>query len=205
MLIVGSPPRGRGRQHQVQRAAACAGLTPAWAGTAYKPCSTAGRQGAHPRVGGDGVLQVGEILTGLGSPPHGRGRLVSFTPASAGTGLTPAWAGTADQVPGAGRALWAHPRVGGDGVGGLVGGAMYGGSPPRGRGRQWAAPAAPVQQGLTPAWAGTAARGRFGCPPRRAHPRVGGDGDPWSDTQEEAPGSPPRGRGRPASRPARVQ
>ena len=70
------------------------------------------------------------------------------------------------------------------------------GSPPRGRGKEHAAPAGHTAAGITPAWAGKSDRFqveniRFGD-----HPRVGGEKHLSGTTDNRPQGSPPRGRGK---------
>ncbi len=132
----GSPPRGRGRQGGWRQGHGWTGLTPAWAGTAFRSASRSRLGGAHPRVGGDG-----------GAPWLCRWF---------GSGLTPAWAGTAHVVREHLLPDGAHPRVGGDGGIVLYRDKLPKGSPPRGRGRPCRCAACCRCRGLTPAWAGTA-------------------------------------------------
>ena len=199
LLTWGSPPRGRGRLAGSAALLRGRGLTPAWAGTA--PCAHAATRSAwaHPRVGGDGFRPDETDLYAKGSPPRGRGRLAELSGCRPGSGLTPAWAGTAPRFGPRFPGLRAHPRVGGDGSSMAVRSERCRGSPPRGRGRRWADHFYPDRGGLTPAWAGTAAIGHRVCPFLGAHPRVGGDGgDPKAGIGARQ-GSPPRGRGRPSS------
>ncbi len=172
----GSPPRGRGRPRHRRQAGAAAGLTPAWAGTA-------GNRGVPTGPPG-------------GSPPRGRGRRAVERGDLPEGGLTPAWAGTSGRWPAPSSTARAHPRVGGDGVLTPFAGIGSEGSPPRGRGRPQGVDGGRADAGLTPAWAGTAARRSGGTSSPRAHPRVGGDGAPSSRCGSAPRGSPPRGRGR---------
>ncbi len=172
----GSPPRRRGRLGSADGVDLAGGLTPAQAGTASAP--TCGRRciWAHPRAGGDGVVQLGAVVLDLGSPPRRRGRLQRPRHHRRGGGLTPAQAGTASTCSSASTAARAHPRAGGDGA-------------------ELAWPHQ-VVVGLTPAQAGTAHL-RNGCAlPIRAHPRAGGDGLPQYSDDFAFGGSPPRRRGR---------
>jgi len=172
----GSPPRGRGRRADRAGQRGELGLTPAWAGTAWcsRLRSTFGR--AHPRVGGDGWSFISQAALELGSPPRGRGRLAVGGGRDRRPGLTPAWAGTAAELMLENRAL--------------------SGSPPRGRGRHDRVRVWLRGRGLTPAWAGTARSSSAPTPGKRAHPRVGGDGQNGSWISSASSGSPPRGRGR---------
>ena len=160
---------------------------------------------AHPRVGGDGSTTRWRTLLTWGSPPRGRGRLAGSAALLRGRGLTPAWAGTAPCAHAATRSAWAHPRVGGDGLGFGHAWVSGSGSPPRGRGRRQSSRTKTHKGGLTPAWAGTARSRERGCVPSWAHPRVGGDGIDADGSTEPKLGSPPRGRGRPVIRGLLIQ
>ena len=94
----GSPPRGRGRRDVGAAYQVGPGLTPAWAGTARVTRRSARWCRAHPRVGGDGWWDSPQMgLTG-GSPPRGRGRRHARARGPVTPGLTPAWAGTAEEA-----------------------------------------------------------------------------------------------------------
>ena len=113
-----------------------------------------------------------------------------------------------------------HPRVRGDGEGGVGLRRPVGGSPPRARGRLLPAVARVAGHRITPACAGTASWSRSSSPWARDHPRVRGDGqaNEWVDGEAlwitpacagtaagacdpacDGRGSPPRARGRPTA------
>ena len=71
-----------------------------------------------------------------------------------------------------------------------------GGSSPRGRGKPVTTGATISAPGLIPAWAGKTSPACLSTPPRRAHPRVGGENLMPSQTLETICGSSPRGRGK---------
>ena len=111
----------------------------------------------------------------IGSPPRGRGKVLAALMPENRLRITPAWAGKRLHLDVKDKPAQDHPRVGGekrercrDLPRGL-------GSPPRGRGKEHAAPAGHTAAGITPAWAGKSfsmtARGRV----RKDHPRVGGE------------------------------
>ncbi len=200
----GSPPRGRGRRVPDAERGQRDGLTPAWAGTARSKWAWGPLGWAHPRVGGDGQARSRSLRLIRGSPPRGRGRRSEPPPAGGDRGLTPAWAGTAASRSSTPAVSRAHPRVGGDGTVRSCSASGAGGSPPRGRGRPAAVHDHSATVGLTPAWAGTAENCLIRRPRRRAHPRVGGDGDDVASDTGAAAGSPPRGRGRLVGLPAHI-
>ena len=173
---VGSPPRGRGRQpHQPVRAVAD-GITPAWAGKARIRPVTGTPPRDHPRVGGEGNIDCDSGEPPPGSPPRGRGRHHSCQHWPLRGGITPAWAGKAMPAVVVGYMSWDHPRVGGEGIGGVWTHCLPAGSPPRGRGR--------LGQVLL-----------YECV-LVDHPRVGGEGYSPLRLMSSGLGSPPRGRGR---------
>ncbi len=173
--IGGSPPRRRGRPKANRYCRTNPGLTPAQAGTAGGGCRPGPARRAHPRAGGDGRWRARPQDWAAGSPPRRRGRPRSLA------------------------ATRAHPRAGGDGRPEPIRRSPAAGSPPRRRGRHYAGEDITVDDGLTPAQAGTA-RPRSRVPWRwRAHPRAGGDGERTLLGRVGSEGSPPRRRGRPAS------
>ena len=111
---LGSPPHGRGppavREWEEQRG----GLTPAWAGTTHAARDMTATPWAHPRMGGDHSETADVLAAPPGSPPHGRGPLLSHLPYLEQSGLTPAWAGTTQLEILCAPARAAHPRMGGD-------------------------------------------------------------------------------------------
>ena len=176
----GSPPHGRGTHGPRGGHPGRDRLTPAWAGNTRGRSGGCGTRGAHPRMGGEHSRAATDIMASQGSPPHGRG-----TPAGSGRrrqdrGLTPAWAGNT--------------------VFEAVSRNDMTGSPPHGRGTLDQPGRRPRVRGLTPAWAGnTPSPGRL-CPPRRAHPRMGGEHRLGQHCQPPVEGSPPHGRGTPPPR-----
>ena len=92
----GSSPRGRGKPLEVQDAGGVPRLIPAWAGKTSSGCASSSphrahprvggenrtRQGAywldeaHPRVGGENLRAISSNLSGSGSSPRGRGKLL---------------------------------------------------------------------------------------------------------------------------------
>ena len=70
----GSPPRGRGKVHQMIEVINGLGITPAWAGKRafQSPPRTVPQD--HPRMGGEKVSVMLSMTFWEGSPPHGRGK-----------------------------------------------------------------------------------------------------------------------------------
>ena len=89
-LLVGSPPRGRGKALLLLDAGVVVGITPAWAGKRRCQLSTYTVVWDHPRVGGEKSGRADVAWLSQGSPPRGRGKvpvqvihdlLVRITPA----------------------------------------------------------------------------------------------------------------------------
>ena len=162
------------------------------------------RSAAHPRVGGENVVDHWAGVIRRGSSPRGRGKQALDLPCAARSRLIPAWAG---KTAGACRTwlpLGAHPRVGGENGLLLRGVDKATGSSPRGRGKRLCERLREEMARLIPAWAGKTPTGRQSTGGPGAHPRVGGENDARRVALAFVPGSSPRGRGKPAgpSRPA---
>lgn len=93
---MGSPPRGRGKASIVLGIALRLRITPAWAG---KSC-VGGTQKItpldHPRVGGEKKQCSLLEDNGVGSPPHGRGKVLTNGLVHGIDGITPARRGKVD-------------------------------------------------------------------------------------------------------------
>ena len=70
----GSPPHSRGRHHHARHDHIGAGITPAFAGKAVDVPCRLGAVGDHPRIRGEGPLNLDGDFSIEGSPPHSRGR-----------------------------------------------------------------------------------------------------------------------------------
>ena len=131
----GSSPRGRGKLLDGVDDDAGPGLIPAWAGKTTPPRSPRPPARAHPRVGGENIVdRIKPALTD-GSSPRGRGKLALTSHAERSAGLIPAWAGKTQACPPFPKRPWAHPRVGGENRYPRINGDKAGGSSPRGRGK----------------------------------------------------------------------
>ena len=192
----GSSPRGRGKLLDGVDDDAGPGLIPAWAGKTTPPRSPRPPARAHPRVGGENIVdRIKPALTD-GSSPRGRGKLALTSHAERSAGLIPAWAGKTSSVQAAAPPMRAHPRVGGENASRPRFFRISHGSSPRGRGKHEARLRSAGFCGLIPAWAGKTQA----CPPfpKRpwAHPRVGGENRYPRINGDKAGGSSPRGRGK---------
>ena len=171
----GSPPRGRGKVWELNRAETDRRITPAWAGkrTCYYIDNT--RTWDHPRVGGEKLHAVLQAEPVGGSPPRGRGKAPVCSVEPSATRITPAWAGKRSTTQILRYLYGDHPRVGGEKAERLYKQIEAGGSPPRGRGKDFLLLDRLFAQRITPAWAGKSVRGSFRGNPPEDHPRVGGE------------------------------
>ena len=93
VLLLGSPPRMRGKGLQPVPRRACLGITPAYAGKSI--CIScrciSGRD--HPRVCGEKLRARGNTSVPWGSPPRMRGKVGVSVAVCWPLGITPAYAG----------------------------------------------------------------------------------------------------------------
>ena len=196
---LGSPPRGRGKAHELRTLPRAVRITPAWAGKSQQWPHMCGRSWDHPRVGGEKQRPDSLGRCPVGSPPRGRGKGSNSQSVGCCIRITPAWAGKSFAIVSFSLFYWDHPRVGGEKTQIPTIRQRWKGSPPRGRGKASLATAAGNGKGITPAWAGK--RGKCGLKLAvvKDHPRVGGE-KPTSSAHCQGPsGSPPRGRGKAAA------
>ena len=152
---MGSPPRMRGKEASRKLRGTLKGITPAYAGKSQCNSSCTAGKWDHPRVCGEKPRQdsVGalegritpacagkslsgflELVTGVGSPPHVRGKAGACTHGQA--------------------RHWDHPRVCGEKVFLSVPATSVLGSPPRMRGKVPFSIECGFCTGITPAYAG---------------------------------------------------
>ena len=199
--VPGSSPRGRGKRVEGGGRQRCQRLIPAWAGKTRGYGRADRGLTAHPRVGGENVTQLAPGELSNGSSPRGRGKLLVGVGGRLRPRLIPAWAGKTMTAIEARACSGAHPRVGGENVGGPL--AVFGvpGSSPRGRGKRERSGLLARPGGLIPAWAGKTPAGSRSGSACRAHPRVGGENPARPASTTARQGSSPRGRGKPADSP----
>ena len=171
----GSSPRGRGKQAFVSRFATSIGLIPAWAGKTRRRDDCLSRKGAHPRVGGENLVETSLLASCPGSSPRGRGKRLRPRAAQLAAGLIPAWAGKTWRALCLARSLRAHPRVGGENLTLTSPRLSFCGSSPRGRGKRRGRSVCPRIGRLIPAWAGKTFMSCSTSVKSEAHPRVGGE------------------------------
>ena len=195
-MLLGSPPRGRGKAFEESVMDYMGRITPAWAGKSILQTSTTKREKDHPRMGGEKSAALKSDTTATGSPPHGRGKADTRAFESAFPRITPAWAGKRLHLDVKDKPAQDHPRMGGEKLAFPAILARELGSPPHGRGKEHAAPAGHTAAGITPAWAGKRdIVGPFFHYPED-HPRMGGEKTVSSCRFILGQGSPPHGRGK---------
>ena len=132
---LGSPPRMRGKEASRKLRGTLKGITPAYAGKSQCNSSCTAGKWDHPRVCGEKPRQdsVGalegritpacagkslsgflELVTGVGSPPHVRGKVGRTLYLVAGERITPAYAGKSFLQRTAQCRCQDHPRVCGE-------------------------------------------------------------------------------------------
>ena len=95
----GSPPRMRGKVHQLREAAQFGGITPAYAGKRWTRLPSRAAMRDHPRVCGEKTAEQFKAEYPQGSPPRMRGKAQSYGSGSCPHRITPAYAGKSE-VPG---------------------------------------------------------------------------------------------------------
>ena len=196
----GSPPRMRGKVNRYPVQIPVNGITPAYAGKRTTGKESKKRTRDHPRVCGEKSRSGLNLPRSWGSPPRMRGkdRPESHRPQTAG--ITPAYAGKRLMFRQIGAGSKDHPRVCGEKLSGCVWLRVYGGSPPRMRGKVNRYPVQIPVNGITPAYAGKSLQRLVRPCSSKDHPRVCGEKPMrivWEHAKE---GSPPRMRGKAAFR-----
>ena len=193
---IGSPPRGRGKDHLGQRFHRRAGITPAWAGKSSSAVYSTYRCTDHPRVGGEKMTRRYSSVPVPESPPRGRGKGAGNGDLRLHDGITPAWAGKSSPRKQSEQTSWDHPRMGGEKPLFAAAAARGRGSPPHGRGKDIQERFYNGAYGITPAWAGKSFLRVDVHEIPGDHPRMGGEKLVFQLFQLEILGSPPHGRGK---------
>ena len=172
---VGSSPHARGALHSLAQAREVPGIIPACAGSTRRSCCQYRPTQDHPRMRGEHVFTVTEVIPSEGSSPHARGAQVREGACRLRGGIIPACAGST-RLPTRRRASSRdHPRMRGEH-------AFFGqpttvsiGSSPHARGAPEAALGQNLGIGIIPACAGSTAFSRSPCVVSRDHPRMRGE------------------------------
>ena len=194
--VRGSSPRGRGKRLHQRHQLHDRWLIPAWAGKTSSASWRLTAWAAHPRVGGENVVQAWRFHRSLGSSPRGRGKPENSAMGTELARLIPAWAGKTFRWYSGKLYTWAHPRVGGENINWVRTAHYTLGSSPRGRGKPIGRRRVHEASGLIPAWAGKTGEGVGTHQGLWAHPRVGGENSTVAPCTSRVMGSSPRGRGK---------
>ena len=192
----GSSPRWRGKPVRASRCLARLGLIPALAGKTRVVIRRTGQVGAHPRAGGENLLQLAKGQDLKGSSPRWRGKRRGIDALRRSVRLIPALAGKTRARQSRLRRRGAHPRAGGENGWALHSSETGRGSSPRWRGKPGVKLTRLGDVRLIPALAGKTPRDR--PPPRhaQAHPRAGGENHGGGHMSGRRSGSSPRWRGK---------
>ena len=93
ILVLGSPPRMRGKDERNAKDRAAVGITPAYAGKRTSERCRMRRSGDHPRVCGEKRNGCSYCYARRGSPPRMRGKDICLLDLNYTLGITPAYAG----------------------------------------------------------------------------------------------------------------
>ena len=196
---MGSSPLTRGKPLRVREARKHQGLIPAHAGKTGLFTEFSFSRGAHPRSRGENKT-ISPIASSLaGSSPLTRGKPLDAPANGAVRGLIPAHAGKTGVGIGGGLPSEAHPRSRGENTTATSSAASMMGSSPLTRGKLDARPRGRNHRRLIPAHAGKTEDRGFTGHATWAHPRSRGENLLQSLDCDEARGSSPLTRGKPAS------
>ena len=195
-VVLGSPPRVRGKGYQGNVRDFGRRITPACAGKRAFSHSSDMPARDHPRVCGEkgGAMRFSWLPKG--SPPRVRGKVKLVRSDQKLVGITPACAGKSRLWTGMWTSWKDHPRVCGEKKRTVINRACKMGSPPRVRGKVLRAEFGASSVGITPACAG-----KSPCTPgfsasAQDHPRVCGEKFFATSAVPPLGGSPPRVRGK---------
>ena len=110
----GSPPRMRGKEQRFSYTQLQARITPAYAGKSRIRRACTDRHRDHPRMCGEKTAKSRNRPSGIGSPPHVRGKVEGEVFAPWRLGITPACAGKRELRSASGSACRDHPRMCGE-------------------------------------------------------------------------------------------
>ena len=195
-MVMGSPPRVRGKGGRFAGLAHRFGITPACAGKRRPGFRLIHANGDHPRVCGEKFMLPWLNALELGSPPRVRGKAADCGPGAPDSGITPACAGKRLLRCWHPAGLRDHPRVCGEKWLSICCQLFDAGSPPRVRGKDDCSAKQQLAPGITPACAGKRWQKAKRRLQERDHPRVCGEKVANSGASIYNGGSPPRVRGK---------
>ena len=150
----------------------------------------------HPRIRGENRFVRVPWRTVSGSPPHTRGKFLSFSFCFPYGRITPAYAGKIGDTLCSPASYTDHPRIRGENPYVDYTLVMQWGSPPHTRGKFGDLTFCRRRGGITPAYAGKIAPPGRWRPSCGDHPRIRGENDVNDIVYQENEGSPPHTRGK---------
>ena len=195
-VILGSPPRVRGKPVHIERSGRRGRITPARAGKTVTAANGTANQTDHPRACGENLHALTCLAIRTGSPPRVRGKHDRHKGRYPSSGITPARAGKLQDGRGHQPGGGDHPRACGENWALMSTRAVTPGSPPRVRGKRLLRFSGFQPYRITPARAG-----KTSCPSAWAcaledHPRACGENKTRYRWSASSAGSPPRVRGK---------
>ena len=175
---LGSPPHTRGKAPLRITLKANLRITPAYAGKSAFSFARQSFSRDHPRIRGEKLLPLQDLLHEVGSPPHTRGKDGYRVTKIVAPGITPAYAGKSllwlVQV----SHLWDHPRIRGEKNTPDIFCAWHLGSPPHTRGKDKWQFTKSAKLRITPAYAGKSFLFFTHSHIKGDHPRIRGEKTP---------------------------
>ena len=165
--------RGKAENFPVQ--SGWQGITPAYAGKSEGSLIWNKQTGDHPRLCGEKLPNVAQILLVQGSPPPMRGKGLAEQVGEYRYGITPAYAGKSYIFEEWTRTNEDHPRLCGEKFACSICANCTIGSPPPMRGKAYTMYANGCLQRITPAYAGKSSTSFTAKYRRRDHPRLCGE------------------------------
>ena len=193
----GSPPLTRGLLMSPRVWKAATGITPAYAGTTGLVHWHQLLPPDHPRLRGDYSSSLTSCPVLLGSPPLTRGLRKTTSHTYGPCRITPAYAGTTNQLAVVRVVSEDHPRLRGDYSFSRDSSGSQGGSPPLTRGLRFVYGPSDSDLRITPAYAGTTTTQGVRRGSASDHPRLRGDYRYVKFFLSAMAGSPPLTRGLP--------
>ena len=190
----GSPPHTREQQNTAEPSRKSCRITPAYAGTAISVSDINVISQDHPRIRGNSAMDTNTDRTCSGSPPHTREQLRAGPGTDLPDGITPAYAGTAWTSSLPDLQSEDHPRIRGNSRDSSSPITRPPGSPPHTREQLNDESEARLDNGITPAYAGTAGKPDGFFKITADHPRIRGNSPAECAAVRNPVGSPPHTR-----------
>ena len=133
--LLGSPPHTRGKVAPIWHTSTFNRITPAYAGKRLRSTAGTCKLQDHPRIRGEKTVAGITRFRARGSPPHTRGKGLSYYELLCKVGITPAYAGKSRQSMYRTSSPRDHPRIRGEKSPGIAYTQPRPGSPPHTRGK----------------------------------------------------------------------